>query len=291
MYSKLINIIKEEIEEIIISEEEYNAEDVVDFDNINLRKEFNKLNNILFNGEVPEIPLKWSKRKTALGHVRQKINRATGQIFDMELWISTFFEVTYRQFLNVLAHEMIHVLLNTQNSNNTFDPHGREFMREAERINSLGLGFNITKTNGEDLALSKQTKERISGQEKIAIVFDFDGQYSVAVTTPRVYKRDHYNLLNTLQHVTNKGRFKRIEVNVIKSSNPELMRYRQQRTFERKVSHAPISDELLNELLDDDVLRTVVITPNNREDSKNGQSGLSDQSGLVAEEVETILIS
>ena len=70
-----------------------------------------------------------------------------------------------------------------------------------------------------------------------------------------------------------------------------MIKYTQQRSFERKVSHAPISDDLLNELLDDDIIRTVTITPNNREDTQNGNSGLSGQSGMIAEEIEDILIS
>lgn len=277
--------IKEEIEEIIISEEEYNPDDIVDFNKIDLRKEFNRLNELLFNGEVPKVPLKWSKRKKALGHVRSRIDKRERKIYSVELWISTFFSVTYKTFLNTLAHEMIHVLINSRNPMNAYDPHGRDFMEEANRINSMGFGFEITKTNGENLKISKQTRERIGGRRFVVLVLEINGTYSIAVTTPQVYNRDHHELFNMLQNIVNKGKYKDIEINVIESTNPELMKLPQARTLASRIRSFSVGDDLLEELLDDKIVRTIVMTKNNREDTKDGESG------IVAEEIETILIS
>lgn len=256
---KINDIIQEEIETFFISEDQSDDE-IIDFDNINLQQEFNKLNNQLFDNEVPDVPLKWSKRKTALGHVKIQVNRVTRVILNMELWMSTFFAVTYRQFLNVMAHEMIHVYLNTENIANAYNPHGREFMREADRINGMGLGFNITKTNGEDLAISDKTKLNV--KPLIAIIYDFDGQYNVGVTTPNVYQRDFDRLVKILQSAVNRGKYNRIELNVIETKNPQLLKYTIQRSFQRSVGHAPISDKLLEELLDDNIIKTVTLEKN-----------------------------
>lgn len=205
--NRLIEIIQEEIEEIIMSEE-YANDEIIDFDNINLQTEFDKVNAEIFNGQVPRVPLKWSKRKRALGHVKMRVNRATRELLSTELWISTFFAVNYQQFRNVLAHEMIHVLINTQDTENIYvsGGHGPNFMREAARINALGLGYNITKTNGEDLALSDKTLQRTAGKLRIAIVFDMDGKFNIAVTTRQVYERDFETLIRILENALNKGR-------------------------------------------------------------------------------------
>lgn len=257
--NRLIEIIQEEIEEIIISEE-YQDDEIIDFDKISLQQEFNKVNAELFDNKVPVVPLKWSRRKTALGHVKNQVIKQTMTLLSMELWMSTFFSVTYKQFRDVMAHEMIHVLINDRDTRNVYDPHGWQFMREAERINGMGLGFNITKTNGEDLALSNKTLQRTAGKTRTAIIFDMDGKFNIAVTTRQVYERDFETLIRILENAVNKGRrFNRIELNVVESDNPELMKYKQQRNFVGNVGFAPISDELLEDLLNGDIIKTVTL--------------------------------
>jgi len=252
-------IIKEEWEEFIISEVEYQDDDKIDFSKIDLYNEYHKLNEPLFGSSVPEVPMKWSKRKTALGHVKFWRNRSTGEVIKQELWISTFFDVTYRQFLNVLAHEMIHVFLNSSE----YPPreaHGRRFMEQAQRINSMGLGFNITKSNGEDIAMSSVALQRAVGKNFIALLFDFDGKQYIAVTSRQVYERDFESLVTLFERVINqRGKFNRVEINVVESQNPQLMKYRQQRNFTGNVGYAPLTDELMEELLDDNIIKTVTL--------------------------------
>ena len=255
---RLIEIIKEEIEEIIISEE-YQDDNIINFDDINLQQEFNKINAEIFNNNVPVVPLKWSKRKTALGHVRSRVNRATREIISVELWISTFFAVTHQQFKNVMAHEMIHVLLNDEDMLNMYDPHGFEFMKQANRINEMGLGYNITKTNGEDLAVSDKTLERTANKPRIVIIFDLDGKFFIATTTRAVYERDFESLARLFENVIKRGKYSRVELNVVESTNPQLLKFPQQRSFVRSVSYGPVSDELLGELLDDNIIKTVTL--------------------------------
>ena len=259
--NRLIDIIKEEIENIIISE--YEEDEIIDFDKINLQQEFDKLNAQLFNGEVPRVPMKWSKRKTALGHVKSKVqrDRLTGrrELLNMELWMSIFFAVTYRQFLNTLAHEMIHVKLNSEDIRYAFDPHGWRFMEEARKINDMGLGFNITQRNGEDLPISDKMMSKLEGKQRIAIVLNLDGNYSITTTSPSVYQNEFEDLINTLQYVIDRGKFNKVEVNAIESANPKLAALRQSRTFRRGFSHSPLSDDLLEELLEDNIIKTVTL--------------------------------
>ena len=252
-------IIKEEWENIIISENEYGIDDKIEFDKINLYTEFQKLNQSLFGGDVPEVPMKWGRRKTALGHVKFQLDRRTREIQNMSLWISTFFDVNYRQFLNTLAHEMIHVLIEST-PHAPQDAHGYNFQMQAERINGMGLGFNITKTNGEDIGMSDIAKKRLAGKKFIAIIIDLDGSYNLAVTSRPVYERDFDSLLNVFNGaVKTRRKYRKVEINVIESQNVELMQYSQQRSFNRSISHSPISDEFVEELLNDNIIKSVVI--------------------------------
>jgi len=255
----IIKLIKEEWEDILISENQYSADDKIDFNKINLYTEFQKLNQSLFSGDVPEVPMKWGTRKTALGNVRFKRDRRTKEVRNMVLWISTFFDVNYRQFLNVLAHEMIHVLLEST-PHQPRNPHGYEFMEQAQRINGMGLGFNITKTNGEDIGISDHAKQRLSGKKFVVIILNFDGYDSIAVTSRQVYERDFESLVGIFERIVNNtNKYKRVEINIIESQNPELLKYPQQRNFSRSISHMPITEEFLEELLNDNIVGTVVI--------------------------------
>lgn len=256
---KINKIIKEEWENIVISEQEYNPDDKIDFNAIDLYSEYQKLNKLLFNGNVPEVPMKWSTRKTALGHVKFQRNRKLREVKNIQLWMSTFFDVNYRQFLNTLAHEMIHVLL-VSSPNPPQSPHGYEFMKEANRINNMGLGFNITVRNGEDIAMSDIAKKSVSGKKFIGIIFDIDNKNFLAVTSPQVYERDFDSLIRIFDGaVNNRFKYKRVEINVIESQDPTLVRYSQQRNFSRSISYTPLTDEELNNLLDNDIIKTVII--------------------------------
>lgn len=275
IHSKLLKIIKEEFEEIIISEEPAKDE-IVDFNKINLYDEYNKLDKLLFNGSLPEVPMKWSNRKRALGHVKFKHFKDTGKISDMELWISKFFSVTYQQFLNTLAHEMIHIYqLSKPNPFSQMDgKHGSDFMKEAQRINNMGLGFNITKTNGEDLALSQETKEKIQGKNLIVLLYKFNDEEGViAVTTPKVYERDNRILFDFIERLVNSGRYDKIGVDVILTNNPTIHKsYRQQRSI-TSIRAQGAKKELLDDLEGDNTIRKLVFTRYNVDDSKMGSSG------------------
>ena len=256
---------------------------IVDFSKINLRDEYNRLNNLLFNGQLPEIQLGWSNRKRALGHVRYRVDY-DGEVLSKDLSMSKFFSVTYKQFLDTLAHEMIHIyqLTRPEMVKRGKIYHDKHFLREAQRINNMGLGFNITKSNGEDLAISQEAKQKLQGKDLIAMIFDIDGRKSIAVTDPKVYERDHYDIFNLLGNLVNKGRFGRVEADVILSNNIQLQKYPKQRTFERKIGLQQVSEPLLSELEQDNTIRKVILTKNNRDDTTYGSTGVS---GLVAENI------
>jgi len=246
----LESIIKEEFDKLF-EENNYNDDDIIDPTKINLIGEYRKLNNELFNSELPSIRMKWSRRKGNLGHVSAMINRMTHEAEIKHLAITSFYKMPYRIFKDTLAHEMIHVKLLTFGGHDPYNPHDYNFFKEANRINSMGLGYNITKSSEEQLGVSDSMD---NGKTYIAIILDIDGRKSISVTTPKVYERDINFIFSLFQNLVNKGKYKRVEIIVIESKNPELVKYQISRSYNNKISHSPISDELLNQLLNDKVI-------------------------------------
>jgi N6-adenosine-specific RNA methylase IME4 len=201
--------------------------------------------------------MQWSNRKGNLGHVRAMINQHTRESNIKHLAISSFHAMTYMIFKNTLAHEMIHI---KQLSTHTFDPsspHGYSFINEANRINRMGLGYNITKSSEEMLDISDKT--RAKGKELIAILFNINGRYTVTVTTPRVFETDIDYVIRIFDRSINAGKYRKIEILAVESSNPELLKYTIQRTYKNRISHAPISDELRDDLLGSKVVKLVIL--------------------------------
>ena len=131
---------------------------VFDVNTINLDSEFNKLNKLLFSNEVEKIPMSFAdlgRRK--LGQTQ--IFNLTGIEKPVGLKMSNSF-TSLKSFINVLAHEMIHMLVAQRNLKHFLDTkkilpkekhHGKSFTAEMRRINRMGSGIIIDlKYKGED---------------------------------------------------------------------------------------------------------------------------------------------
>jgi hypothetical protein len=251
----LKKIIQEELDKFVSEADGHSDEEIVNAKNIDLRKEYNELNAQLFGNKLPEIQLKWDNSKTRLGVVRYMSNRVTGAIKVEYLGMSGFYNINYRQFKNTLAHEMIHVeqlaVFRERGS------HGWSFMREADRINNMGLGFKITTKNDEDIPTVNQEK---SANDLIAIIYELDGQFFLSVTTPRVWDTDKESLIGFFQREVNKGKYRNVEITVVESRNPQLVGKRILRGMQRSFSYSPLPDRLLDELLNDNIIDSRKIT-------------------------------
>lgn len=108
----LEKLIKEELDKFfsphnlkevgMLHEIEYQDNDTIDSNRINLIAEYDKLNSQLFNDELPNVPMQWSNRKGNLGHVRAMINRHTRESEIKHLAISSFHAMTYMIFKNTV---------------------------------------------------------------------------------------------------------------------------------------------------------------------------------------------
>ena len=131
---------------------------VFDVNTINLDSEFNKLNKLLFSNEVEKIPMSFAdlgRRK--LGQTQ--IFNLTGIEKPVGLKMSNSF-TSLKSFINVLAHEMIHMLVAQRNLKHFLDTkkilpkekhHGKSFNVEMKRINRMNSGIIIkSHYKGED---------------------------------------------------------------------------------------------------------------------------------------------
>lgn len=245
----ILNIIKEELNKFI---NEYADDEIIDLSKINLQQEYDKLNQQLYNNELPKIPLVLAKIRP-FGKVTAMRNRFSREIKIERLSISTFYKLPYKEFLNTLAHEMIHV--KQLAVYHETGGHGYSFEREARRINNMGLGYNITATHGGLMDVSDEANEK----ELIAMIIHTRGEYGVTVTTPDVYYKDSSHLFDLMQQFVNQGRLGDLEITVVKSNNPQLQRYRIARTFARGFSSSPLADNVLEQLLNDEIINQITI--------------------------------
>jgi hypothetical protein len=246
----ITNIITEEINKVLYENEKFNDTDIINPENIDLYREYDKLNAQLFDDKLPRVPMKWSNRKYSLGHVNAHINRASRESKINYLGMSNFHAMPYRVFKDTLAHEMIHVLLLINGKHDYGDNHGYNFHREANRINSMGLGYNITAHSNDKLGVSDSVK----GREMIAIILKINNVNYIAVTSNKVYETEFSRVVNLFERLVNRGKYNEVDITIVKSSNPLLQKYKHLRNFNSGISYSPLSDDQLNSLLQDTIL-------------------------------------
>jgi hypothetical protein len=128
--------------------------DFTDFLNENFQfehdveNEFDDVNELCFNNEIKKIPIVFvtNKNSKAFVDITALKNRTTHSITMTahRLCISKNFSFTRQQLRDVLAHEMIHVLLAQRNIYKDYGgSHGMYFRSEMNRINKLNIGIKV----------------------------------------------------------------------------------------------------------------------------------------------------
>jgi len=279
MSQSLKSIVKEELDRFL-NEIEYQDNDVINKSKIDLYNEYSKLNSELFNNQLPRVSMRWSNRKSNLGHVSAHINRLTHESKIQYLAISGFYAMPYMVFKNTLAHEMIHIKLLSTGEHNVYDPHDSNFFREANRINGMGLGYKITKSSEEQLGVSDTVR---NNKILIAIILEIDNKKFLSVTTPTVFQRDSHNIYRIFNNLVSRGKYRSVKITAVESKNGELLKYRMGKSYANGIAYAPLSDELLNQLLQDTVI-------DKREFQLGGEKGISETENDAGNWEEIIII-
>jgi len=106
---------------------------------------FNKFNSLIFNGELPPIPIKLVKAKSFLGKIEFKTKRMLGKTVRCDnflLKISVSFDLPEIVLEDVIIHEMIHYYI-AVNKIKDSRPHGEKFRLLMNGINAK-YGRNIS---------------------------------------------------------------------------------------------------------------------------------------------------
>ena len=226
--------------DIINEAREYADDEIVDFNEINLQHEFNKLNELLFNNELYPIEMMWNRTRSAHGQVKAQKFRRTGEIVIKSLSISKFLAITYKHFKDVLAHEMIHIYWLQKHIN---AGHDYRFIREMDRINAMGLGFNVTlKADSSQFELSKETKEKKRNLVFFITKVDNEEGSRISVIGYNLYKTKGYRVSKIYEFLTEKGKYHEVNCDFYISDNPELLRYTIQKNL-NNLGYLNISDQ------------------------------------------------
>jgi hypothetical protein len=247
--SKIKNKLRESL---FLSEvREHTNEEIVDFNEIDLQYEYNKLNDLLFDGKLQPVTMLWNKRKGAHGVVKGSRNRATGKITLKSLSMSQFLKVPYKFFKDVLAHEMIHVFWMQQDVN---AKHGPLFVQQMNRINSMGLGFNVSvRSDSSETSKFEMSADVVKqGMELVFSLIETDKEKNMfSVMKYDAYKEQGYRIANIYNFLVNKKpKYRFATGEFFLSTNPKLQASKIQRSF-GSISYTIIDDAIANDLKKD----------------------------------------
>lgn len=147
------------------------ASEPIDLRKVDFQKEYNHWNRVLFNSELPVIPIKLSKSKDWTGLTTY--NKSTGKI---GMKISNLLKITKTEFSSVLVHEMIHVFFFA--SGNVKEIHGSVFKKMASDL-SKKAGFKISITH--DVTKSDIDDTVAKSKELDFVLFKSPGGLSISL--------------------------------------------------------------------------------------------------------------
>lgn len=97
-----------------------------------LDKNFDYFNKLIFNNELPKIPIKLSQGTKVLASVRKKIYK--GEVCSRKICFSTRYDLPQNVLEDILIHEMIHLFIDTREIIDS-SPHGNMFKEIMNNIN------------------------------------------------------------------------------------------------------------------------------------------------------------
>lgn len=232
-----------------------NKIEYIDFNSINLQKEFDYLNDLMFDNKILPITIKWFKSKTKIGLLTH-----TKTVVD-KLEISNFYKMTMKQFQETLAHEMIHAYM-VQNNIFEKNDHGTKFFNILNDLNSRFPQFNIKKSEDASEFSVNSIKSKSIG----ALLFNTDNEYSVIFVS--------LDIINSSESIDKfiedlKSYIKRVPLNIFykdksveielyKCSNPDLLSFKIKRTLTlSNLSFFSVNDKTLSNIKEGDFIKTI----------------------------------
>lgn len=148
---------------------------------------FDRFNTEYFHGELPRPAIELSRSRTRVGTMSCKRSRMLGRVrlSDFKIRVSTFYQLSERECMEVLLHEMIHYYIAYKGMRDT-SSHGRAFCQMMHYINQKG-GWHITvSAHMAGHELSDSTKKP---RTRLVMALEMrDGRCLLAVVSPSYAK-------------------------------------------------------------------------------------------------------
>lgn len=148
-----------------------------------LQNRFGTFNTAYFGGILPVPRFVVSNSRTVLGKfccLRQRAGLLRRAVCtDFTIMVSAWYDVTERDYDNVLLHEMIHYYIAFRQLRDT-SAHGPLFRREMKRLNALGWNINVTTRTGQWTVAERNRR----GRYTVLALTTSDGRHFLSVVNP-----------------------------------------------------------------------------------------------------------
>ena len=145
-----------------------------------LRQKFAELNQLCFDGALPEVSICLSKARTYLGQLGFKRKRSLfgkTQYYDFVIRISTHLEQTEEEITDTLLHEMIHLYIASHQLKDT-STHGRLFRK---MMNDLNQRFNRQITISHRRTKEEQNQDTQRRQHLLCVSTMASGERGITI--------------------------------------------------------------------------------------------------------------
>lgn len=218
-----------------------------------IKKEFDELNKLLFNNEVPFPEISFDSHKTRVAWVDSKgtyTKRGLSEVYNIVLHFNKNLSLTPEQFRNTLAHEMIHLLLYERKIFNDYGgDHGVYFTREMDRINNMNIGIKISPKNDTISPFQQRPKKE---KEFYVIFFNWKDE---KILCPFSVKEECEKFWDIAMKSFKISAPKNITIYLAKTTLNEINFYSVARTT-KNVKQYKIPEELYQKLIDEsEILR------------------------------------
>lgn len=164
-----------------------------------IKEKFDEYNRMMFDGKLPDIPIRLSNAKGFLGMCcfKKKRNGLMGKVvnYDFVLRINTRFDLPQEIVEDTIIHEMIHYYIASNQLKDT-SAHGQLFRTMMNGINAR-FGRHIAISHKPTETQKQQAREGRRSWHVVAVVTFTDGRTGVKVL-PRIVERITYYYNNVL---------------------------------------------------------------------------------------------
>jgi hypothetical protein len=245
-----------DIHEFLLEKNNENEKtEYIDFQKTKLEDDFKFLNKLMFDNKLKLVELKWFKNKNKVGLMSHKDN-------EQVISISTFYKMTRKQYLSVLAHEMIHAFMVQQNIKDNGD-HGRQFTKILNELNRKHPDYDIKPTENAEFFTVNTTQKKPSGM----ILFHVGKDDYMGILVSDAIINDKSILNKFIDDL--KAYIKRTPLNIFKDykfvnmefykcDNPDLLSFKMKRKLSLSdLQFFDITDAMLMKVRDGELFNTV----------------------------------